>query len=215
MAKERKYAVLSRDRKTDSTKQVWFLKQPDGKWKRKRAKSKPDDSWKSRVPKEAAKEAAAAQEAKGRAALVTNEKYPWLQINGQKGNKKFGKKLQRIARKLERYLRCGWQRSKREQWELRQSFLRGTLGNVAAQCCDLTGLHDWPTCERSGYPKSNHTDKDGTGGKASDTSVYRSGKGGDYVNIENWSGAKKVYQAEGLATEVPGEPWHLSPKGFR
>lgn len=218
-----RWLVLARDRQSNKVNRVWGRKKTDPDtgqtvWKFKRRFKNPNPDaqpgWKCRLPKEASKQAKAWAETKGYACYRSSEQYPYLLIYNQLGAPHVGKKLNRTARDLQRYLRCGWQRSKKDQYHLYQNWLKGVPGyNRAAPCCSRGDLHSWETCQKSGPCKSNHCDPGG-GGVASDTSVYRVGRDGAYVAIRAWSGGTKALNSHGLKALVSDEDWHCSPTGY-
>lgn len=216
-----KWAVVAR-RDNGNVVRVWSKKKgknPDGSniYKFKASKTKPGDDYKWRTGKDRAKAAKAWAENYGPIVGVygvTKERWPALQLYNDIGRWDVADSLQKVAWDLGRWIRGGWERSKRSQWELRDGYLRGAPGfALAAQCCSLSGRHDWATCQKHGPCHSNHCDRDGKGGGAIDTSVHHGNRSSSYTGIRSYPGGEKALARQNLYARVPSEDWHISRSG--
>ena len=224
---KKRYAVLARNRDNDKVSRVWTRQKVDKATgekvrKFKRSKDNPnkdaDPSWSSRMTSSASKEAKKWAEAKGFACYRSCEMWPFLLIYNTIGDHSVGKRLNRTARDLQRYMKCGWERDQAQQHDLYQGYRKGYAGYNLAACCDQTcSIHDKKKCG-NGPCKSNHCGQKGPGsGVASDTSVFRSGRDGSYVAIRAWTagiGGKKALANNNLKALVSSEDWHVSPSGY-
>jgi len=76
-------------------------------------------------------------------------------------------------------------------------------GNLAARCCSkYSGKHSWNDCGKDSW--SNHAS-----GKACDTSILHSGRGGSYTNVCRDKEARRIWINLGGGAPVRNEPWHL------
>lgn len=124
------------------------------------------------------------------------------------GDKELLAKLNRIGRKLRRLIvvKSGY-RNNRQQWELRQLFLKGR-GNLAARCCLKYNMeqHSWEDCGKQSQSNHSYPPK----GRAVDCGVLMSY---GYVSIGNVDKARQLMREAGLCLPVPNEPWHVQTFG--
>lgn len=202
---DRKFVALARDTKTNKVSQL-YREQGGGFTRDKGSKN----IAKTRPPRFSKQEGEAAIEwgkAHGLAVFVTQQKWPFLVLDDDTdwGNPDLAKRLNELGRRLGRYVWCGeFKRSAYRQWWFRDGYLRRKPGfNLAARCCTkYSGIHSWASCGKN--PQSNHAS-----GNACDTSILRSGRGGSFVNVGAWSGAREEMRRLGLCLPVGGENWHI------
>ncbi len=217
-----RHSVIVRRLGNNNVVRVWSKKvgtNADGtpQFKFKASQKKPGDGWKWRTNKDRA--TAAAKWAKGKPEKFsvygpTNERWPMLSLYNQIGRWDVADDLQKAAFDLMRWIRGGWQRSKHDQWTLRQGFLKGYSGyNLAAQCCSRSDIHSWETCQKHGPCHSNHCDRTGKGGEAIDTSVFKSNKSSSYTGIRSYPGGNAAIERHNLHAFVQSEDWHVSRSG--
>ncbi len=200
MAKKRKWKVLARSRKNNKVRQVYRKTNKEGFTRNKGKNTK------ALMTKSEAKAAVKWAASKNAAGFATTSKYPFLVLDNDTewGNPKLGRKLNRLARELQRYGWCGeFKRSARRQWMFYQGWLARRPGfNLAAPCCHKNYPHSWGACGQT--PRSNHAD-----GNACDFSILHSGRGGSYTNVGDWKNARKKMRRMDLCLPVPNEKWHV------
>ena len=211
-----KWIVLARDRSNNNVRTVWTRK-VDGvrkfKWSVWNPNDEAEPKWKARVGKKSvAKEMEAWAESKNMAPFRSKETWPFLKLNTGSGYEwgkedSYNKKLNRIAKRCQRYMKVSITRTKKEAWNLRMAYLDGR-GNLAAQCCNYTGKHSWEQCQKS-LPNSCYSNH--CSGKASDSSIYSQGFGGQITSVGSWGNGKgrDAIKKEGCCLPVGGEPWHV------
>ena len=219
MPKKDKWIVLGRNRDNNKVHRVWG-KKTDGQWQWKHSKDSPGKNWKCRFGnKSTAQLARDWSEKKGRAVYMSKDLHPFVVVAGHTsfGNKELSKRLNKVGIGKMRYIRAGsFLRPPKHKGSssancgscqhcLYQKYLNGT-GNLAAKCaCFTSGSHSHSKCDSC---CSSHHCK----GLACDTSFYKQGRDGAYVNLGNDSTCRELMKKNKLVLNVSGEPWHVVRK---
>ena len=228
-----KWSVIVRRTDNNNVIRVWGKKtgtDADGnkQFKFKASHYRPDgDGWKWRMSKERSLAAEQWAQTKDKYKIYrSKERWPMLSIYNQVGRWDVADDLQKAAFDIRRWLRCGWQRSKHDQFTLRQGWLKGYSGyNLAAKCCSRSDIHPYSDkkstdCVKHGPCQSNHCDRTGKGGEALDTSVLHGSKSSsNYTGIRSWPAkgsapsGNAAIERHNLHAFVQSEDWHVSRSG--
>ena len=228
--KHDKWILLARKKSSNTVQRLWTRKDKNGVRKWKRSKNNPNENaakqhgggdWHCRIGKKSVAEQGKkwAEKEKSCAVYMSKDKYPFtvLPDGGVFGDKELAARLNKVGRDRQRYIRLGsFKRPPKHsgsssgncgscQHCLYIRHIEG-WGNLAAKCsCKYSGKHSHSSCDSC---CSSHHCK----GLACDSSYYKSGRSGSYVNLGNDSKCRDLLRKHKLVLNVGGEPWHVVKK---